>query len=77
VGKGSHGYRLSAAVHRETRRRLNPLKVILARCAEFPVMAIPGAAIPFTKNEKGREELRLLYVAMTRALDHLIVGMAA
>ena len=40
---------------------------------EFPVVAIPGLGfMPYEKFD-AREEAKLLYVAMTRAMDHLIL----
>ena len=40
---------------------------------EFPVVAIPGIGyLPFAKSEES-EEARLMYVAMTRSLEHLIM----
>lgn len=40
---------------------------------EFPVVAIPGLGyMPLSKQDE-REEARLMYVAMTRSLEHLIM----
>jgi len=40
---------------------------------EFPVVAIPGIGyLPFAKSDES-EEARLMYVAMTRSLEHLIM----
>ena len=40
---------------------------------EFPVVAIPGIGyMPYTHQDP-HDEARLLYVAMTRAMDHLIL----
>jgi len=40
---------------------------------EFPVVAIPGIGyLPFGKSDES-EEARLMYVAMTRSLEHLIL----
>lgn len=40
---------------------------------EFPVVAIPGLGRPPSRPESPREEARLLYVAMTRAMERLVV----
>ena len=43
---------------------------------EFPVVAIPGVRTPVANAGEKREEARLLYVAMTRAVEQLVVGVA-
>jgi hypothetical protein len=40
---------------------------------EFPVVAIPRLKRPTPGTEKAKEEARLLYVAMTRAIDRLVL----
>jgi superfamily I DNA/RNA helicase len=40
---------------------------------EFPLVAVPGLGFMPHANDDPREEARLLYVAMTRAMDHLIL----
>ncbi|WP_205519649.1 3'-5' exonuclease [Pyxidicoccus caerfyrddinensis] len=40
---------------------------------EFPVVAIPGLGRPHARAESPKEEARLLYVAMTRAMERLVV----
>jgi len=40
---------------------------------EFPVVAIPGVRKPDAGDSRAKEEAKLLYVAMTRALQELIV----
>ncbi len=40
---------------------------------EFPVVAIPGIGYLPYKNAEESEEARLMYVAMTRALEHLLL----
>jgi hypothetical protein len=40
---------------------------------EFPVVAIPGIGYLPYKNNDSSEEARLLYVGMTRAMDHLVM----
>lgn len=40
---------------------------------EFPVVAIPRLKRPTPGDEKARDEARLLYVAMTRAIDRLVL----
>jgi len=40
---------------------------------EFPVIAIPGLGRPSRHATDAREEARLLYVAMTRAVDRLVL----
>ena len=54
----------------------NSVKVLTMHSSkglEFPVVAIPGLGfMPYAEFD-AREEARLLYVAMTRAMDHLIL----
>jgi superfamily I DNA/RNA helicase len=40
---------------------------------EFPVVAIPGLGYMPMKDMDAREEAKLLYVAMTRAMDFLLL----
>jgi superfamily I DNA/RNA helicase len=40
---------------------------------EFPVIAIPGVGRPSRHVKDAKEEARLLYVAMTRAVDRLVL----
>jgi superfamily I DNA/RNA helicase len=40
---------------------------------EFPVVAIPGLGFMPYKQDDSRDEARLLYVAMTRAMDELLL----
>jgi superfamily I DNA/RNA helicase len=40
---------------------------------EFPVVAIPGLGYMPNKDQDAKEEARLLYVAMTRAMDTLLM----
>ncbi len=40
---------------------------------EFPVVAIPGIGFMPHEKEPPEDEARLLYVAMTRAMDHLLL----
>jgi superfamily I DNA/RNA helicase len=40
---------------------------------EFPVVAIPGLGFLPLKDMDSREEAKLLYVAMTRAMDYLLL----
>jgi len=40
---------------------------------EFPVVAIPGIGYLPYKNNDSADEARLLYVGMTRAMDHLVM----
>ena len=40
---------------------------------EFPVVAIPGIGYMPNVNRNPQDEARLLYVAMTRAMDQLIL----
>ncbi|MCP3064880.1 NERD domain-containing protein [Myxococcus sp. K38C18041901] len=40
---------------------------------EFPVIAIPGVGRPSRRPTDAKEEARLLYVAMTRAVDRLVL----
>jgi superfamily I DNA/RNA helicase len=40
---------------------------------EFPVVAIPRLKRPTPGTEKAKDEARLLYVAMTRAIDRLVL----
>ena len=40
---------------------------------EFPVVAIPGLGFMPYKTDDPRDEARLLYVAMTRAMDELLL----
>jgi superfamily I DNA/RNA helicase len=40
---------------------------------EFPVVAIPGIGYLPIKDLDAKEEARLLYVGMTRAMDHLVM----
>jgi hypothetical protein len=40
---------------------------------EFPVVAIPGVGFMPYEKEPPEDEARLLYVAMTRAMDHLLL----
>jgi superfamily I DNA/RNA helicase len=40
---------------------------------EFPVVAIPGIGYMPHKSNDSAEEARLLYVGMTRAMDHLVL----
>src|SRR5690606_8480590 len=40
---------------------------------EFPVVAIPGIGLMPAKEDTFDDEARLLYVAMTRAMDQLLV----
>lgn len=40
---------------------------------EFPVVFIPGVGFMPTQNVPEAEEARLLYVAMTRAIDQLVL----
>ncbi|WP_426730662.1 DEAD/DEAH box helicase [Myxococcus faecalis] len=40
---------------------------------EFPVIAIPGIGRPSRHMKEAKEEARLLYVAMTRAVDRLVL----
>ncbi|MCE9672161.1 NERD domain-containing protein [Myxococcus stipitatus] len=40
---------------------------------EFPAIAIPGVGRPNKQELDAKEEARLLYVAMTRAMDRLVV----
>ena len=41
---------------------------------EFPVVAIPGIGFMPYEKEPPEDEARLLYVAMTRAMDHLLLA---
>ena len=41
---------------------------------EFPVVAIPRAEASDGRETDEKEEARLLYVAMTRAMERLVVG---
>jgi superfamily I DNA/RNA helicase len=40
---------------------------------EFPVICVPGLGYMPNKDQSTLEEARLMYVAMTRAIDQLIV----
>lgn len=40
---------------------------------EFPVVAIPGIGYLPRENDDVNEEVRLMYVGMTRAMDHLVM----
>jgi superfamily I DNA/RNA helicase len=40
---------------------------------EFPVVAIPGVGSLPLKNSEPADEARLLYVGMTRAMEHLVM----
>lgn len=40
---------------------------------EFPIVAIPRLTRPVPGTEETRDEARLLYVAMTRAIDRLVL----
>ena len=40
---------------------------------EFPVVAIPGLGYMPRRDQNPHDEARLLYVAMTRAMDQLIL----
>ncbi|MBD1854836.1 MULTISPECIES: 3'-5' exonuclease [Leptolyngbya] len=40
---------------------------------EFPVVFVPGVGFMPTKDRSPEEEARLLYVAMTRAIDELVM----
>ena len=41
---------------------------------EFPVVAIPHAEVSDGQDSDEKEEARLLYGAMTRAMERLVVG---
>ena len=64
----------------ESRRHFRPaedsVKVMTMHSSkglEFPLVAVPGLGFMPHANDDPREEARLLYVAMTRAMDHLIL----
>lgn len=40
---------------------------------EFPMVCIPGLGVPFKEEDQLQDEARLLYVAMTRATNELIM----
>jgi superfamily I DNA/RNA helicase len=40
---------------------------------EFPVVAIPGIGYLPREQEDVNEEVRLMYVGMTRAMEHLVM----
>lgn len=40
---------------------------------EFPVVCVPGVGYMPNENQELTEEARLMYVAMTRAIDQLII----
>lgn len=44
-----------------------------AKGLEFPVVMIPAVDRLSTREERRADEVRLLYVAMTRAIEHLII----
>ena len=61
-------------------RKFNPaddsVKVVTMHSSkglEFPVVAIPGLGFMPYKAEDPTDEARLLYVAMTRAMDELLI----
>jgi hypothetical protein len=56
--------------------RQNTVKMLTyhsSKGLEFPLVAIPGIGIPADEGADAEEEARLLYVAMTRATDELLV----
>jgi hypothetical protein len=67
---------LKDAKGREPAAALNTVKLVTfhsSKGLEFPVVAIPGFGFLPDDREDEEQELRLAYVAMTRAMDHLIM----
>ena len=59
-----------------TRKSQNTVKLVTMHSSkglEFPVVFVAGLGYLPTANQEEKEEARLLYVAMTRAMDELIL----
>lgn len=74
------GIRYASGASREGRDALfasgDAVKIVSMHSSkglEFPMVLIPGVGSLPTPGEDPAEEARLLYVAMTRALDHLVM----
>ena len=72
---------MNAVSHNDSSESSNPghdsVKVMTMHSSkglEFPVVAIPGLGYMPYGDQDPQEEAKLLYVAMTRAMDHLFLS---